>query len=72
MAQPTSHISRGPKDRTRVDLEQEWEVSWWSKGFGVSVEELTAAVAKVGPLVADLDRFLLGARTETYEPLKSA
>ncbi len=62
MAEQSNHISRGPKDRTRVDLDQQWEVIWWSKGFGVSLEELTAAVKEVGPLVADLDRYLLGSK----------
>ena len=54
-----NHISRGPKDRTRVDVEQEWECVWWAKGWGVSPDALRAAVREVGPLVADLDRHLL-------------
>ncbi len=57
MAQPTNHISRGPRDRTRVDVDQLWEVQWWSKGFGVSTQEVLDAVREVGPLVADLDRY---------------
>lgn len=58
MAENSNHISRGPRDRTRVDVDQLWELQWWSKGFGVSTEELRAAVSEVGPLVADLDRYL--------------
>ena len=54
-----NHISRGPKDRTRVDVEQEWELTWWSKGWGVTTDELRAAVREVGPLVTDLDRYLV-------------
>ena len=53
-----NHISRGPADRTRVDVHAEWECVWWSKGWGVSVDTLKAAVAEVGPLVTDLDRHL--------------
>lgn len=60
MAEKSNHISRGPADRTRVDVDQEWECVWWSKGFGVSVEALRAAIGEVGPLVADLDHYLLG------------
>ena len=60
MAENSNHISRGPRDRTRVDLDQLWEVQWWSKGFGVSVDHLRAAVKEVGPIVADLDHHLLG------------
>ena len=63
MAEQSSHISRGPKDRTRVDVDQEWECAWWSNGFGVSVEELRAAVKEVGPLIADLDPYLTGAKS---------
>lgn len=63
MAELSSHISRGPKDRTRVDLDQEWECVWWSKGFGVSVAALRAAVKEVGPLAADLDHYLLGGKS---------
>lgn len=63
MAELSSHISRGPKDRTRVALDQEWECVWWSKGFGVSVDELRAAVKEVGPLVADRDHYLSGAKS---------
>lgn len=57
MAQPTNHISRGPRDRSRVDVDQLWEVQWWSRGFGVSAQEVLDAVREVGPLVADLDRY---------------
>ena len=72
MAELSSHISRGPKDRTRVDVEQEWECVWWSKGFGVTVEQLKAAIKEVGPLVADLDRHLLGDKSGAYRPLNAA
>ena len=58
MAEQSNHISRGPRDRTRVDVDQLWEVQWWSRGFGVSTSELIAAVREVGPLVADLDDYL--------------
>ena len=57
MADELNHISRGPRDRTRVDVDQLWEVQWWSKGFGVSTQEVLAAVREVGPLVSDLDRY---------------
>ena len=59
MAEISNHISRGPRDRTRVDVDQVWELQWWSKGFGVSIAELRAAVQEVGPIVADLDHHLL-------------
>lgn len=60
MAEKSNHMSRGPADRTRVDVDQEWECVWWSKGFGVSVQSLRAAIVEVGPLISDLNRYLLG------------
>lgn len=63
MAEQSNHISRGPRDRTRVDVDQQWECAWWSKGFGVSVETLRAAVNEVGPSVTDLDHHLLGTKS---------
>lgn len=53
----SNHISRGPRDRTRVDVDQLWEMEWWSKGWGISIADLQAGVREVGPVVADLDRY---------------
>jgi hypothetical protein len=53
-----NHISRGPRDRTRVDVDQEWECIWWSKGWGISPDQLRQAVRDVGPLFGDIDRHL--------------
>lgn len=40
--------NRGPQDRSRVSLDQEHEVRYWSKQFGCTEDELREAVAKVG------------------------
>ena len=40
--------SRGPADRSRINLNEPWEVEWWSKKWSISPETLRAAVAKVG------------------------
>ena len=63
MAEQTRHNPFGPKDRQRVDVDQEWECVWWSEVFGVSVDVLRAAVRDVGPLVAYIDRYLLAAKS---------
>lgn len=39
---------RGPRDRSRVNLDQEHEVRYWTKKFGCTEEELREAVRKVG------------------------
>ena len=40
--------NRGPRDRSRVNTEQEYEVGYWSEEFGVTAEELKRAVQAVG------------------------
>lgn len=40
--------NRGGQDRTRISLSEDYEVRDWSKKFGVTPDELKAAVAAVG------------------------
>lgn len=39
---------RGPQDRSRVNTGEEYELRYWSEKWGVSPEQVKAAVAKVG------------------------
>ena len=39
---------RGPQDRSRVNLSEDYEVRYWSKKFKVTPDLLRAAVEKVG------------------------
>jgi Protein of unknown function (DUF3606) len=39
---------KGPADRTRVNVHESWEVTWWTKQWNVTEAQLKAAVAKVG------------------------
>ena len=39
----TSH-----QDRSRINVNEDYELSYWSKKFGVSAEQLKAAVKAVG------------------------
>jgi hypothetical protein len=39
---------RGPQDRSRISTSEDYEVRYWSRKFGVSPEQLKAAVRKVG------------------------
>ena len=45
----------GRPDRDRINMNEEYEVRDWSKKFGVSKEELAAAVKRVGPMVRDVE-----------------
>ncbi len=39
---------RGPQDRTRINLSEDFEVRYWTKKFGVTKEQLEAAVKTAG------------------------
>jgi hypothetical protein len=48
----------GPRDATRINVEQDHELSYWSEKLGASRDELRSAVAKVGPMVKDVREHL--------------
>jgi hypothetical protein len=39
----------GAQDRSRINVNEEWEVRHWTQALGVSKEELEQAVKQVGP-----------------------
>lgn len=41
--------NRGPQDRTRINVNEPWEVEYWTKHFGVTEQRLREAVRAVGP-----------------------
>ena len=38
----------GPQDRTRINVNEDYELRYWSERFGVSQQKLKEAVAAVG------------------------
>ncbi|MFL6607889.1 MAG: DUF3606 domain-containing protein [Pseudomonas sp.] len=50
--------NRGPRDRSRINTSEEWELRYWTKEFGVTEDELKAAVAAVGAGAEDVRRQL--------------
>lgn len=48
----------GPRDSTKINPDQDYEVQYWSEKFGVSKEELKRAVQSAGPMVEDVRRHL--------------
>jgi hypothetical protein len=38
----------GPTDRTSINMNEPFEVRYWSKEFGISQSQLKAVVVKVG------------------------
>jgi Protein of unknown function (DUF3606) len=49
---------RGPKDASRVNIHEAYEVEYWTKHFGCTAEQLKQCVAKVGVMVTDVKRCL--------------
>jgi hypothetical protein len=48
----------GKADRDRINVDEEYELKDWSKKLHVTPEQLTAAVAAVGPMAEDVRRYL--------------
>jgi hypothetical protein len=48
----------GKQDDQRINVEQDHELSYWSKELGVSREELRSAVQQAGSLVKDVRQHL--------------
>jgi hypothetical protein len=53
---------RGPRDRQRVSMSEDYEVAYWTRKWGVSREQLAEAVRQAGPMSA------AGARHMGKEP----
>jgi hypothetical protein len=49
---------RGPADRTRINVHETWEVTWWRGKWQVSESELRQAVAAVGVSVEKVGKYL--------------
>jgi hypothetical protein len=48
----------GKPDRDRINVRESYGVTYWTNRFDVAPEQLTHAVANVGPLVRDVARYL--------------
>ena len=50
--------NRGPADRARVNVHEEWERRWWSEHYGVNEARLKEAVEKAGVMSEDVKKYL--------------
>ncbi|RYD56421.1 MAG: DUF3606 domain-containing protein [Sphingobacteriales bacterium] len=55
---------RGPQDSTRVNVNEDYELRYWTMRFNVSADRLKEAVKEVGPSVRAIDEYL---NDRTYE-----
>jgi hypothetical protein len=46
---------RTPQDTSRINLVEEWEVTYWCDRYGVTHEVLRAVVTDVGPRTQDVE-----------------
>ena len=45
---------RGPADRARINIHEDYEVEYWSKAFGISPAKLRELVGKHGVMAEDV------------------
>lgn len=50
--------NRGPQDRARVNVHEDWEVRYWCEKFGCNRLQLVAAVNAVGVMAKDVEAYL--------------
>ena len=49
---------RGPQDRSRINVNEAWELQYWTRHFGVSEEQLRSAVKTAGTSVEAVSKHL--------------
>jgi hypothetical protein len=49
---------RGPADRQRVNVDEDYEVRYWTRKWNVSEERLREAVAAAGVMAGDVEAWL--------------
>jgi len=55
---PDNLRRRTPEDPRLVNINQAWELAYWSSTWGVSQTAIISAVKAVGPLVKNVKRML--------------
>ena len=51
---------RGSADRDRINVNEDYEVQYWTKKLHVSAAQLKSAVAAVGPMAKAVEAHLRG------------
>ena len=58
---------REPKDLTRINVDDELEVHWWSARFSVTPDALRAAVEEHGPSAEEVQKKLQAAAKASFK-----
>ena len=64
---PDDKSKRGGQDRKRINVNEDYELRDWSKKFGVSQDELKAAVKAVGASASAVEKHLKGKQAASGE-----
>lgn len=48
----------GPADRQRINVNEDYELRFWTSELGISADELRRAVAEVGVMATDVRAYL--------------
>lgn len=49
---------RGPRDRTRINVNEEWELRYWADEFAIGADDLKKIVEEVGDSVQNVEKRL--------------
>jgi hypothetical protein len=49
---------RGPEDRSRINVNEPWELKYWSKTLGVTPDRLKEVIRQVGTRTEDVEQYL--------------
>jgi Protein of unknown function (DUF3606) len=49
---------RQPQDPQKININEPWEVDYWTKALGVTEQKLRKAVGEVGPMVVNVRAWL--------------
>jgi hypothetical protein len=49
---------RGPADATRINVNEAYEMRYWTRALGVTEQKLRSAVAAAGVMAKDVRRYL--------------
>lgn len=52
--------NKGPQDRSRISLNEQWEINYWTKKLNCTEEELRRAVERVGNSAASVEEEISG------------
>ena len=55
---PDNLNRKKPEDPNRINVNQQWELEYWSKKFSISIKKLKQAIETAGPMVNNVKKHL--------------